>query len=155
MGYVCRFLRRTETMLPAFGFIHDDDRVLQRFSLHARLRPSGFATGTSTRRSFSLSLLLAVLATRLPAQGKPQRIVCTTPGINETLFALGLGRQVVGVSQYCDYPPEVQKLPKVGTYIKPDAEAIAWLVADLVILLTLIGGPYLAWAIQRVPMEEI
>jgi iron complex transport system substrate-binding protein len=41
---------------------------------------------------------------------------------------------VVGVSRFCDFPPEVQKLPKVGTYIKPDPEAIARLAPDLVIL---------------------
>ncbi len=58
----------------------------------------------------------------------------TAPSITEALFALGLGSQVVGVSRFCDFPPEVQKLPKVGTYIKPDPEAIARLAPDLVIL---------------------
>ena len=121
-------------MLPTFGFTQDDDRVLQRLSFHAGLRSSGFATDNRTRRSFSIGLVLSALVTRLPAQAKPQRIVSTAPSITETLFALGLGRQVVGVSQYCDYPPEVQKLPKVGTYVKPDAEAITRLRPDLVIL---------------------
>jgi iron complex transport system substrate-binding protein len=41
---------------------------------------------------------------------------------------------VVGVSRFCDFPPEVQNLPTVGTYIKPDPEAIARLAPDLVIL---------------------
>jgi iron complex transport system substrate-binding protein len=68
------------------------------------------------------------------AQTKPQRIVSTSPSITETLFALGIGDRVVGVSQFCNYPPEVQKLPKVGSYIKPDAEAIARLAPDLVVL---------------------
>jgi iron complex transport system substrate-binding protein len=47
-----------------------------------------------------------------------------------------LGNQVVGVSQYCDFPPEVVNLPKVGTYVKPNLEAIARLVPDLVVLQT-------------------
>jgi iron complex transport system substrate-binding protein len=82
--------------------------------------------------SFAKALLLAcVVAT---AQAKPQRIVSTSPSITETLFALGIGDRVVGVSQFCDYPPEVRKLPKVGSYIKPDAEAIARLAPDLVVL---------------------
>jgi iron complex transport system substrate-binding protein len=69
-----------------------------------------------------------------PAQSKPQRIVSTTPSFTETLFALGLGSRVVGVSQFCNYPPEVRKLPKVGSYVRPDPEAIARLAPDLVIL---------------------
>src|ERR1700749_2014741 len=68
------------------------------------------------------------------AQTKPQRIVSTAPSITETLFALGIGDRVVGVSQFSNYQPQVQKLPKVGSYIRPDAEAIARLAPDLVIL---------------------
>jgi iron complex transport system substrate-binding protein len=87
-----------------------------------------------TRRGFVLGLMLAALSPRLPGQARPKRIVSTAPSITEALFALGLGSQVVGVSRFCDFPPEVQKLPKVGTYIKPDPEAIARLAPDLVIL---------------------
>lgn len=55
----------------------------------------------------------------------PRRIVSLAPAITETLFALGAGAEVVGVSQYCDYPPEVATLPKVGTFLTPNIEAIA------------------------------
>jgi iron complex transport system substrate-binding protein len=104
--------------------------------------PSLVATGPSvtsdclrvTRRSFALGLASALLNSRLSAQQKVRRIVSTAPSITEALFALGLGDEVVGVSQYCDFPPAAATLPKVGTYIKPDAEAIARLVPDLVIL---------------------
>jgi iron complex transport system substrate-binding protein len=68
------------------------------------------------------------------AQAQPRRIVSTAPSITETLFALGLGPSVVGVSNYCRFPPEVVKLPKVGTYLKPNAEAIARLSPDLVVI---------------------
>jgi iron complex transport system substrate-binding protein len=78
--------------------------------------------------------MLATLATRLSAQQRPQRIVSTAPSITEALFALGLGEEVVGVSRFCDFPTAVQKLPKVGTYLAPDAEAIARLTPDLVVL---------------------
>ena len=71
---------------------------------------------------------------RLCAEQKPRRIVSTAPSITEALFALGLGDQVVGVSRFCNFPASVQKLPKVGTYLAPDAEAIARLVPDLVVL---------------------
>jgi iron complex transport system substrate-binding protein len=87
-----------------------------------------------TRRSFAIGLAVAGLTARLPAQARPHRIVSTAPSITEALFALDLGSEVVGVSRFCNFPPEVQKLPKVGGYIKPDPEAIARLTPDLVIL---------------------
>ncbi len=86
------------------------------------------------RRSCLIVFLLLACALVLPAQTRPQRIVSTSPSITETLFALGVGDKVVGVSRFCNYPPQVQKLPKVGSYIHPDAEAIARLVPDLVVL---------------------
>ena len=62
------------------------------------------------------------------------RIVSTSPSITESLFALGLGDRVVGVSTYCRFPAEVAHLPKVGTFLKPDTEVIARLRPDLVIV---------------------
>jgi len=69
-----------------------------------------------------------------PPQQQPRRIVSTFPSVTETLFALGAGDRVVGVSSYCRYPPSVLALPKVGTYAKPDPEKIALLRPDLVII---------------------
>ena len=91
-------------------------------------------TTALTRRSFAVGLALAAMTARLSAQATPHRIVSTAPSITEALFALDLGREVVGVSRFCGFPPEVLKLPKVGTYNKPDPEAIARLTPDLVIL---------------------
>lgn len=81
-------------------------------------------------------LLAAAMALTLAAQPAPPpaRIVSTSPSITETLFALGLGDRVVGVSTFCRYPLAVAALPKVGTFLKPDAEIIARLRPDLVLL---------------------
>ena len=64
----------------------------------------------------------------------PSRIVSTSPSITETLFALGLGDRVVGVSTFCRFPPAVEALPKIGTFLRPDAELIARLGPDLVVI---------------------
>ncbi|HVC44439.1 MAG TPA: helical backbone metal receptor [Candidatus Binataceae bacterium] len=66
------------------------------------------------------------------ASGVP-RIVSLAPSTTEMIFALGAGGEVEGVSQYCDYPPEVLKLPKVGTFLTPNIEAIAALRPTIVI----------------------
>ena len=78
--------------------------------------------------------LVALLFLALSAWAQPARIVSTFPSITEILFALGIGDRVVGVSTYCRYPPAVLSLPKVGSYLKPDAEKIALLRPDLVII---------------------
>jgi iron complex transport system substrate-binding protein len=78
--------------------------------------------------------LIAALLLLCVSAAAQQRIVSTAPSITETLFALGLGNRVVGVSTYCHYPAQVQQLPRVGTYLKPNIEVIARLKPDLVIV---------------------
>lgn len=63
----------------------------------------------------------------------PHRIISLAPSITETLFALGLGEKVVGVTRYCNYPPQALTKSKVGGYLDPNLEAIVALRADLVI----------------------
>ena len=63
----------------------------------------------------------------------PRRVVSLAPTITETLFLLGRGPSVVGVTRYCDRPAEAQALPKVGGYIDPSLEAILALKPDLVV----------------------
>ena len=41
----------------------------------------------------------------------PQRIVSVSPACTEILFALGLGDEVVGVTEYCNYPEEARARP--------------------------------------------
>jgi iron complex transport system substrate-binding protein len=53
--------------------------------------------------------------------------------VTETLFAIGAGPEVVGVSQYCDYPPQARRLPKIGSFLTPNIEAIAALRPTVVI----------------------
>jgi iron complex transport system substrate-binding protein len=63
-----------------------------------------------------------------------ERIVSTSPSITETLFALGLGDRVVAVSRYCRYPAEAAQLPRIGSFLEPDAELIVRLRPDLVVV---------------------
>ena len=65
----------------------------------------------------------------------PQRIVSLAPSLTETLFALGLGDRVVGVTRYCAHPPEALALPKVGGHLDPNFEAIVSLEPDLVVVI--------------------
>jgi len=62
------------------------------------------------------------------------RVVSLAPSITETLYALGLQDELVGDTDYCDYPPDAQHKPKVGGAINPSIEAIAALHPDLVLV---------------------
>jgi iron complex transport system substrate-binding protein len=86
-----------------------------------------------------------------PAPAGPgQRIVSLAPSITETLFAVGAGAEVVGVSQYCDYPPQVLSLPKVGSFLTPNLEAIAGLRPGLIIGLDTSANDRQIRALQRI-----
>jgi iron complex transport system substrate-binding protein len=66
--------------------------------------------------------------------GTPQRIVSLAPSNTEILFALGLGDKMVGVTDWCDYPPEALDKEKVGAYDTPDIEKIVALNPDLILV---------------------
>ncbi len=68
----------------------------------------------------------------LPA-ATPGRIVSMAPNITEILFALGLGERVVGVTRFCDFPPEARTIPKIGGLVDPNVEIIRSLDPELVI----------------------
>jgi iron complex transport system substrate-binding protein len=63
------------------------------------------------------------------------RIVSFAPGTTEMLFALSLGDSVVGVSDFCKYPPEAALKPKVGGNSNPNYEMVLRLKPTLAVLL--------------------
>ena len=69
------------------------------------------------------------------------RIVSLAPSTTETLYALGLGDNVVGVTRYCYYPEEAQKKPKVGGYFDINYEIILSLRPDLAVILNVHNEP--------------
>jgi iron complex transport system substrate-binding protein len=62
-----------------------------------------------------------------------RRIVSIAPSSTEILHALGLGRRIVGVDRWSDYPPRVLRLPQVGSDLHVDVERVALLKPDLVV----------------------
>ena len=64
----------------------------------------------------------------------PERIVSLAPSITETLFAVGLGAKVVGVTQFCAYPPNAAALPKVAGFSDVSFEALLRVRPDLVVM---------------------
>ena len=86
------------------------------------------------KRLTLILVALIVLATTPSAQtpARPQRIISLVPALTEMLFAVGAGPQVVAVSSFDEYPPEVKNLERVGALLDPNLERILSLRPDLV-----------------------
>ena len=97
-------------------------------SLPLVLTACGTCEQTPTQYAFDdLGRLVAI-------NGTPERIISLAPSNTEILFALGLGDRVVGVTDYCDYPPEALNKTEVGGYANPDVEKIVALDPDLILV---------------------
>src|SRR5918912_989977 len=62
-----------------------------------------------------------------------RRIVSIAPSNTEILHALGLGRRIVGVDSWSDYPPRVLRLPRLGSDLHVDVARVAALEPDVVV----------------------
>ncbi|MGA2985090.1 MAG: cobalamin-binding protein [Terriglobia bacterium] len=69
----------------------------------------------------------------------PQRVVCLAPSLTETVYALGLGAAVVGVTDFTDDPPDAKTKPSVGGLDDASLEKIVSLHPDLVLALGVIN----------------
>ena len=91
---------------------------------------------------FGLSGFAALMSACAPApapqattsQPTPQRIVTIAPNAAEIVAALGAEDRLVGVSEFCIYPPSLAALPRVGGLFNPDLESILRLNPDLLII---------------------
>ncbi len=72
-----------------------------------------------------------------------------TPALTEILFALGLGENVVGVTDFCDFPPEAARRARIGGYANPSVEAILSLRPDLALVSPGPGNRDAALAVER------
>lgn len=79
----------------------------------------------------------------------PQRIVCLTEETTETLYLLGEGDRVVGVSGYTVRPPEARKKPKVSAFINARFDKILALNPDLVLTFSDLQADIAAELIRR------
>jgi iron complex transport system substrate-binding protein len=83
----------------------------------------------------------------------PQRVISLAPSVTETLFALGFGDRLVGVTTYCDYPVEAQRLPKIGGFMNPSLEVIVAKKPDVVIGVNTATDPAKAREMERLGLR--
>jgi len=84
---------------------------------------------------------------RLPDH--PQRVVCLAPSLTETVYALGRGGAVVGVTDFTDNPPEARTKPSVGGLTDASLEKIVSLRPDLVLAMGTLNQEELVDEMER------
>jgi len=85
------------------------------------------AAALTTRDMLGRPVTLAAPATR---------IVSLVPSVTEILFALGAEDRLVGVTDFCDYPPAARQKPSVGGMVSPNLEVLVSRKPDLVVATT-------------------
>lgn len=98
-------------------------RILSLFAVTVFLATSCFASRTLTDE----------MGRKVVVPDHPHRVICLMPSVTDTVFALGAGDDVVGISDYTKYPAAALTKPSVGDLIKPSIETILSLHPDLVI----------------------
>ena len=71
------------------------------------------------------------------------------PSITDTVYALGRGEDIVGITDYTKYPLEAQKKPSVGGVINPSLEKLVALKPDLVLAVGDLNNTDLTRSIER------
>ncbi len=88
--------------------------------------------GSSAGPAFPLTLTDDE-GTRVTIPAAPARIISLAPSVTETLFALGEGPKIVGVTSSDDYPPAVKSIPQVASYTGVETEKVVAAQPNLVI----------------------
>ena len=78
-------------------------------------------------------LLIDEIGRKVEILHSAKRIVSMAPSITEILFALGLNEELVGVTDFCDYPEAALAKPRIGGFVNPKIERIVSLKPDLIL----------------------
>lgn len=73
---------------------------------------------------------------RVSLPNKIERAVSLAPNLTEITFAVGGGDKLVGVTSFCNYPVEAQKIQKIGDTLTPNIESIIALKPQIVLVST-------------------
>jgi iron complex transport system substrate-binding protein len=95
-------------------------------------RQQGILTGMPFMANITPRTFVDDAGRKLYIAKVPARVISLAPSITEMLFSLGLDEQIVGVTDFCDYPPAAKAKMKVG-YSNPNVETIVSLRPDLVL----------------------
>jgi iron complex transport system substrate-binding protein len=76
------------------------------------------------------------LGRKIKIPERVERVVSLAPNLTENIFAVGAGSRLVGVTSFCNYPPEAEKIAKIGDTMNPNMETIIALKPQIVFVST-------------------
>ena len=100
-----------------------------------RLSENTNSTSNEVKPDSTLVLMRIVtddLDRRVTVPTKIERAVSLAPSVTESIFAVGAGDRLVGVTTFCNYPEEAKTIQKVGDTLNPNIETIVALKPDVV-----------------------
>lgn len=95
--------------------------------------PKTVTTTTTVTETATTISITDDLGREVTIEGIPSRIVSLAPSNTEIIYALGLGDNLVGVTELCNYPEEAMEKEKVGAYDNVDIEKIIAINPDLIL----------------------
>lgn len=87
---------------------------------------------SDTQKTQTGTTIIDSIGREVVIEKEPEKIISIAPAITEILFALGLEQQIIGVSDYCDYPEAAQAKEKIGGFKDPNVEVILSKEPDMV-----------------------
>ncbi len=93
--------------------------------------------GEDAAETASVVVVTDQMGREVALEETPLRLISLSPSNTEIIFALGLGDRLVGVTEFCNYPPEAQEKDIVGGFATPSIEIIVELEPDLVLASTI------------------
>jgi iron complex transport system substrate-binding protein len=100
----------------------------------AQSAPPAAQTNPETAKAAAPLIVKDEAGRRVEVPQPVRRIISLAPSLTETIYALGLQDRLVADTDFCDYPAEAKKLPKVGGPFTPNLEVILSLKPDIVLL---------------------
>jgi iron complex transport system substrate-binding protein len=101
-------------------------------SVNMKRRQQGILTGMPFMANVAARSYVDDTGRKIYLSKTPSRIVSLAPSVTEMLYAIGAADQLVGVTDFCNYPPEAAGKPKIG-YTNPNLEILVALKPDLVV----------------------
>lgn len=123
LGVACYVLLACVSL--AFAQPSEDDAVMKR-------RQQGILTGMPFMANITPRTFIDDAGRKLYVAKAPARVVSLAPSITEMLFALGLDEQIVGVTEFCNFPEAAKAKSKVG-YANPNLESLIALRPELIV----------------------
>jgi iron complex transport system substrate-binding protein len=100
------------------------------FTSCSRIRNNGTQPTAATRE------VIDEAGRRVIVPQKIDRIISLAPNLTEIVYAVGAGEQLVGDTEYCDYPSQARSVAKIGDTLHPSIERIIALKPQIVLIST-------------------